>query len=277
MNAILVVNKPINYTSRDVVNKISKIFNEKKVGHTGTLDPIATGVLVVCLGKYTKLDLKLTSMEKEYIATMRLGLKTDTMDITGNVLKKESKNIPIKDIKEVFKSFPSQYEQTVPKYSAVKVNGKKLYEYARENIEVELPKRVVKIFSLELVSYENDLLTFKTKVSKGTYIRSLIEDIANRLGTIATMQSLIRTKQGKFNIENSYTLEQIENNDYKFLDIKDALGYEIIDGTNDKKKYLNGNKVEKKLKDGYYFIKIDGEIKSIYYFENKIGKQDIML
>lgn len=277
MNAILVVNKPINYTSRDVVNKISKIFNEKKVGHTGTLDPIATGVLVVCLGKYTKLDLKLTSMEKEYIATMRLGLKTDTMDITGNVLKKETKNITIKDIKEVFKSFPSQYKQTVPKYSAVKVNGKKLYEYARENIEVELPKRVVKIFSLELVSYENDLLTFKTRVSKGTYIRSLIEDIANRLGTIATMQSLIRTKQGKFNIENSYTLEQIENNDYKFLDVKDALGYEIIDGTNDKKKYLNGNKVEKKLKDGYYFIKIDGEIKSIYYFENKIGKLDIML
>ncbi len=277
MNAILVVNKPINYTSRDVVNKISKIFNEKKVGHTGTLDPIATGVLVVCLGKYTKLDLKLTSMEKEYVATMKLGLKTDTMDITGNVIKKESKNITIENIKDVFKTFPSEYKQTVPKYSAVKVNGKKLYEYARENIEVELPKRVVKIFSLELVSYENDLLTFKTKVSKGTYIRSLIEDIAIRLGTVATMQSLIRTKQGKFNIENSYTLDQIENNDYKFLDIEDALGYEIIDGTNDKKKYLNGNKVKKNLNDGYYFIKIDGEIKSIYYFENKIGKPDIML
>ena len=150
MNGILVVNKEPNMTSRDVVNILTKFFNTKKIGHTGTLDPIAEGVLVICLGKYTKLCDLLTSKYKEYIATIKLGIKTDTLDITGNVLE-ESKvpNITEEQIKEVLNSFLGKSIQETPIYSAVKVTGKKLYEYAREGKSVELPKREIDIKSIE--------------------------------------------------------------------------------------------------------------------------------
>ena len=201
MDKLLVVNKEKNLTSRDVVNNLTKIFNTKKIGHTGTLDPIATGVLVCLFGKYTKLVDLLTSLDKEYIAEIKLGIKTDTGDITGSIIENKKYNITKEEIIKVFKEFPSKYKQIVPKYSAVKINGKKLYEYARNNIEIELPKREVSIFSLELIDYEKDIIKFKTHVSKGTYIRSLIEDICEKLGTIGTMNNLIRTKQGGFDIE----------------------------------------------------------------------------
>lgn len=276
MNEILVVNKPSGYTSRDVVNKLTKIFHEKRIGHTGTLDPMATGVLVVCIGKYTKLNLELTSLEKEYTATMKLGIETDTLDITGNITKTLDKKIKLDQIQKVFSEFPHEYLQSVPKYSAVKINGKKLYEYARENTEIKLPKRMVKIYSLELMSYENNIIKFKTKVSKGTYIRSLIRDIANLLGTVAVMQSLIRTKQGNFSLEDSYNLESIENNEFEFIPLTKALDYKVLDGNLNKIKYLNGNKVLENIEDGKYFIKIDNDIKSIYEFKDKVGKPKIM-
>ena len=226
MNKLLVVNKEKNLTSRDIVNNLSNIFNFKKIGHTGTLDPIATGVLVCLFGKYTKL---LTALDKEYIAEIKLGIKTDTGDITGNILETKDYNISKENIINVFNLFPKKYLQTVPKYSAVKINGKKLYEYARSNIEVELPKREVNIYSLELISFKDNIITFKTHVSKGTYIRSLIEDICNNLNTIGTMNNLIRTKQGSFNIENAYTLEDIKSGNYSFLDIHDFLDCPIIE------------------------------------------------
>lgn len=276
MNEILVVNKPSGYTSRDVVNKLTKIFHEKRIGHTGTLDPMATGVLVVCIGKYTKLNLELTSLEKEYTATMKLGIETDTLDITGNITKTLDKKIKLDQIQKVFSEFPHEYLQSVPKYSAVKINGKKLYEYARENTEIKLPKRMVKIYSLELMSYENNIIKFKTKVSKGTYIRSLIRDIANLLGTVAVMESLIRTKQGNFSLEDSYDLESIENNEFEFIPLTKALDYKVLDGNLNKIKYLNGNKVLENIEDGKYFIKIDNDIKSIYEFKDKVGKPKIM-
>lgn len=276
MNEILVVNKPSGYTSRDVVNKLTKIFHEKRIGHTGTLDPMATGVLVVCIGKYTKLNLELTSLEKEYTATMKLGIETDTLDITGNITKTLDKKIKLDQIQKVFSEFPHEYLQSVPKYSAVKINGKKLYEYARENTEIKLPKRMVKIYSLELMSYENNIIKFKTKVSKGTYIRSLIRDIANLLGTVAVMESLIRTKQGNFSLEDSYDLESIENNEFEFIPLTKALDYKVLDGNLNKIKYLNGNKVLENIEDGKYFIKIDNDIKSIYEFKDKLGKPKIM-
>ena len=207
MDKLLVVNKEKNLTSRDIVNNLTKIFNTKKIGHTGTLDPIATGVLVCLFGKYTKLVDLLTSLDKEYIAEIKLGIKTDTGDITGSIIENKKYNITKEEIIKVFKEFPQKYEQTVPKYSAVKINGKKLYEYARNNIEIELPKREVSIFSLELIDYEKDIIKFKTHVSKGTYIRSLIEDICEKLGTIGTMNNLIRTKQGGFDIEDSFILD----------------------------------------------------------------------
>ena len=151
MNGVLFVNKPEGLTSRDVVNQISRIYGTKKVGHTGTLDPMATGVLIVCLGSYTKLVNLLTSSYKEYIADMKFGVKTDTGDVIGNVLETKEVNVSYDELKCVIDTFPKEYIQTVPKYSAVKVNGKKLYEYAREGKEVELPKRQVFIEELELL------------------------------------------------------------------------------------------------------------------------------
>ena len=205
MDQLIVVNKPEGYTSRDVVNKLSKILNTKKIGHTGTLDPIATGVLVCLTGKYTKLVDLLTALDKE---------------------------------------FPKKYLQTVPKYSAVKINGKKLYEYARENIEIELPKREVNIYNLELISFNDDIIKIKTKVSKGTYIRSLIEDICEMLGTVGCMKSLVRTHQGIFGIDEAYTLDDIQNNNFIGKNIHKFLDYPCINVEEcNLKTVLNGGKI----------------------------------
>lgn len=228
MDALLIVNKPKGLTSRDVVNELNHIFSTKKIGHTGTLDPNATGVLVCLIGKYTKLVNLITSYDKEYIAEIKLGVKTDTDDITGNIIAKENTTLTLDKIEEVFSCFPTSYDQQVPIYSAVKIKGKKLCEYARENIDITLPKRRVNIYSLELLSFQDNIITFKTKVSKGTYIRSLINDICTNLNTIGTMNNLVRTKQGNFDIKNSYTLEDIKNNNYKFLTLKEFLDYPII-------------------------------------------------
>lgn len=228
MNGIIIVNKPYGYTSRDVVNILCKKFKTKRIGHTGTLDPIATGVLILCIGSATKLVEALTSDDKEYIATVELGTLTDTLDNTGNVIKEEKTNVNVNQIKKALEKMQGVYGQEVPIYSAVKINGKKLYEYAREGINVDLPKRTVNIKSLELINnikYENNKTTFQIRchVSKGTYIRSLVNDIAHELGTVGTMTSLNRVKQGIFNISDAYTLEDIENDNYKLLSIKEAL------------------------------------------------------
>lgn len=243
MNGVIFVDKKENWTSRDVVNKISKIYQTKKVGHTGTLDPMATGVLIICIGAYTKLVEELTNKEKEYIATMQLGIKTDTKDITGTIIKEEQVSFNEEEINNIFTNFPHEYIQTVPEYSAVKVNGKKLYEYQREGIKIELPKRTVQIKELELLKIENNYITFRTIVSKGTYIRSLIEDIATSLGTVATMTSLRRTKQGIISINDCYNLEEITS-DTKLKTIDDLFTYPKVEvDENIRKKIENGNKL----------------------------------
>lgn len=244
MDQLLVVNKPEGFTSRDVVNKLSKILNTKKIGHTGTLDPIATGVLVCLTGKYTKLVDLLTALDKEYIAEIKLGIKTDTGDVTGNVIDKSNKVILKNDILDVIKKFPKEYLQTVPKYSAVKINGKKLYEYARENIDIELPKREVNIYNLELISFNDGIIKIKTKVSKGTYIRSLIEDICEMLGTVGCMKSLVRTYQGIFGIDEAYTLDDIQNNNFIGKNIHEFLDYPCINVDEcNLKTIINGGKI----------------------------------
>lgn len=244
MNGLIVVNKDKYKTSRDIVNELNIIFGTKKIGHTGTLDPIATGVLVCVIGKYTKLVNILVNDKKEYIAEIKLGIKTDTLDITGNVISKENFSITKESILKVFKLFPKTYLQTVPLYSSVHVNGKRLYNYARSNIEVTLPKREVTIYNLELISFSNDIITFKVEVSKGTYIRSLIQDICSNLNTIGTMNNLIRTQQGSFNINNSYTIEDIKNGNYKLLNIKEFLDYPVVElPDNLINKVLNGNTI----------------------------------
>lgn len=248
INGIISVNKPKGLTSRDVVNEIQKSLNTK-AGHTGTLDPMAEGVLVVCLGKASKLAELLTSTQKEYIAEVTLGLETDTLDIEGKMLKEDNKHITKKQIEEALKFFTKTYKQEVPKYSAVKVNGKRLYEYARNNQEVTLPKKEVTIYDLKLLDYKNEnnkiVFTIYTKVSKGTYIRSLIRDVAHHLNTLGTMSKLTRISQGKFKIENTYTLEEIKNNNYKIISIKDALDIKVVKVNNElKQKIINGQKLD---------------------------------
>ena len=228
MNGILLVNKKENWTSRDVVNRVGKILGTKKVGHTGTLDPLATGVLVLCIGSATKLNEILTSTYKEYEAEITLGLLTDTLDITGNELKEEKVNVNKEQILEALNKMTGKYVQEVPIYSAVKVNGRKLYEYARAGESVELPKREVDIKELELIGnikYTDNKTIFNIRclVSKGTYIRALVNDIAKSLNTIGVMSKLTRTKQGKFKLENCYKIEDIESGNYKLISIAEAL------------------------------------------------------
>ena len=234
MDGVLIVNKEKGVTSRDVVNKICKILNTKKVGHTGTLDPIAKGVLVVCVGKATKLVEILTSEDKEYIATVKLGVLTDTLDTDGKVLEEKDVFIKKEDLVRTLNSFVGFYDQEVPIYSAVKINGKKLYEYARSNIKVDLPKRRVEIKKIELLEFNKDHYKFKVLVSKGTYIRSLIKDINDKLKIIGSMSDLIRTKQGDFDIKDSYTISEINDSKYNLLTVTDVLKDEncvIIDDT----------------------------------------------
>lgn len=230
---ILNVCKEQGMTSRDVVNIISKQLHTKKVGHTGTLDPLATGVLIVCTHHDTKLVDILTASTKEYVATMQLGLQTDTGDITGNIINRASYNVTRQQIKDVLKTFLGDSIQRVPIYSAIKINGKKLYEYARNNEEVTLPTRNIHIFDIELLDFKDDIIRFKVTVSKGTYIRSLIEDIAFKLGTVGTMTALCRTKQGTFFLENANSIEDILNDNYQEIPLLKVLSaypvYELND------------------------------------------------
>lgn len=252
MNGILIVNKPKNYTSRDIVNIISKKLNTTKVGHTGTLDPIAEGVLVVPIGRALKISELLTSEKKEYIAKVILGYETDMLDITGKEIKRNIPNVDKDKLIEVLNSFIGKYNQEVPMYSAVKVNGRKLYEYARSNIQITPPSKIVEIYSISLLEgpiYKDNTVEFtmKCEVSKGTYIRSLIRDIAYKLSTYGTMKELIRTKQGSFLLEDAFTLEDIQKDKYKLLSIKEALPNIKITKIDDKilKQVKNGMVLDK--------------------------------
>ena len=227
-SALIVARKEYGMTSYDVVQEISQLFGIKRVGHTGTLDPMAEGVLIIAIGKATKIVELLTAKEKEYIAKVKLGIRTDTRDTEGNII--EEKEVPDNlPIEEVLKSFKKTYLQEVPIYSAVKVKGKKLYEYSREEKEVELPKKEVTIKEIKLLEKNKDTFSFQTLVSKGTYIRSLIDDIGLSLGTFATMTNLIRTKQGKVTLEDASTLDQIRNYQFKIYRIEDVLEYPKIE------------------------------------------------
>ena len=277
-NGILIINKDKGYTSRDVVNVISKLFGTKKVGHNGTLDPLATGVLVICLNRYTKLNELLASNEKEYIAEVTLGIKTDTLDIEGNVLEEKETVVNKEDLEKTLKKYETTYEQEVPIYSAVKVNGKKLYEYARSGEKVILPKKKVTIKKIELLKFKDNKFTFKCLVSKGTYIRSLIRDILDDLGVIGTMSNLTRTKQGVFDIENSYSLEDVRNGNYKLLLVKDVLDIDKITVSDELKfKILNGNKVKGNYSNMVLFLDEEDRELAIYKKDNDDYKVEVML
>jgi len=273
MNGIIVVNKEKDYTSRDVVNIVGKYLNTKKIGHTGTLDPVAEGVLVLVIGKCTKLTDYLTSDYKEYIAEFVLGYETDTLDNTGKIINTSNIKINNDEIEKVINSFNGEYNQEVPKYSAVKINGKKLYDYARNNEEVSLPSRLVDIKEIEVLDI-GETIKIRCLVSKGTYIRSLIRDIGYKLNTYATMTSLVRTKSGDFSINKSYTLDEIKGNSFKLISIEEVFkDYPKININDEEyKKISNGVKLDNKYDSEYVLFYYNNELFCIYkeYEKSKI-------
>lgn len=275
MNGVFLVDKESGVTSRDVVNEIIKKTESNRVGHTGTLDPLATGVLAICVGKATKLVDYLTSVTKTYVAEVTLGIETDTLDLEGNILKEEIVNFTDDEINKAILSMRGIYEQEVPLYSAIRVNGKKLYEYARANIPVELPKRKVEILDIKLVSdivREKNKIVFSIEctVSKGTYIRCLVRDIAKKLNTVGIMSKLRRIKQGNFLIKDCKLIEDIRLSD--MITIKELLSDLPMIVVDDilKNDILNGKILDNKYScEKIVFIDSDDLVLAIYHVYDK--------
>ena len=223
INGVINIYKIKGFTSHDVVAKLRGILRQKKIGHTGTLDPDATGVLPVCLGSATKLCDMLTDKKKEYVAKVRLGIVTDTQDMTGTVLDQKEVHVDEKQVTEALETFVGEYEQVPPMYSALKVNGKKLYELAREGKEVERKARPVTIYYIEIMDMQLPELTIKVGCSKGTYIRTLCHDLGERLGCGAAMAALERTKSGQFTLDTALTLAELEEKLKDAGDNRDAV------------------------------------------------------
>ena len=275
-DGILIIDKPQDFTSHDVVAKIRKIIGTKKVGHTGTLDPMATGVLVVCVGAATKLVEHFTCKDKVYEAKVKLGIKTDTADITGNVIKECNVNeIDEKLVAEVMKKFIGKQLQTPPKYSSIKVNGMKLYEYARQGIEVKIEPREIEIFEISNVKIdeENKEIAFRVHCSKGTYIRSLCEDIASSLGMCGTMSYLRRVKTGEFSIGEAIPLEEIDEE--KIIPMEKLFDNKIVI-EKDLEKLLNGMELKCDKPDGLYSLYTNHYI-GIGKIKDKKLKREIIL
>lgn len=210
MNGVLNIYKEQDFTSHDVVAKLRGICHMKKIGHTGTLDPKAEGVLLVCLGNATKLCDLLTDKSKQYEAVMRLGEESDTQDAFGTVLSKKEVTVTENEVREAVLSFVGEYDQLPPMYSALKVDGKKLYELAREGKVVERKSRRVQIDEIEILSMELPRIRMRVSCSKGTYIRTLCHDIGQKLGTGALMEALLRTRVGTYRVENALRLSEVE-------------------------------------------------------------------
>ena len=213
-DGFLFIDKQVDWTSRDICNKASHLLNIKKVGHSGTLDPFATGLLILAFGNASKAIPYLEELDKTYIAELSLGKKTNTADLTGEVI--EEKEIPSLDkdkIKEVFTSFIGKQTQIPPMTSAIHVNGQKLYELAHKGIEIERKARNIEVFELNLISFEDNKVIFSARVSKGTYLRTLGEDIAERLGTVGHLTALRRVKIHNYSITSAKTIDQINEED----------------------------------------------------------------
>lgn len=220
MDGILLVNKPQGYTSHDVVNKLRRILKTKKIGHTGTLDPNVTGLLVILVGKATKALPYLENSDKEYVCKFELGYQSDTEDIWGETNAQADINLDY-DLAATLKEFEGEQLQLPPMISSIKVNGKKLYEYARANQEVERPLRKVTFYELE--AYDNQ--SFRVKCSSGTYIRSLVRDLGPKINNLAILSSLERTMVGNYKLDDAFTLEEIEAGNFKLESLESALGY----------------------------------------------------
>jgi len=282
MDGIIVINKSKNCTSHDVVREAKKILNEK-VGHTGTLDPNATGVLPLLVGKGTQISKYLINHDKIYEAVLKLGEKTDTADGEGQIIETrevKQSNIEKENVEKVLKSLIGKQEQIPPMYSAIKVNGKKLYEYARQGQNIEIDPRTIEIYNLELIHIQNQEITYKVHCSKGTYIRTLCEQIAERLGTVGYMKELKRIQVGEFNIEDSITIEELENDIEKhFITIEKYFEKCEEINLNAKKLqlFLNGVQLTHNLEDGIYKIYSEEKFIGIGIIKDKLLKRDIII
>ena len=287
MNGIIVINKHKGSTSQDIVYKVKKICNEK-VGHTGTLDPMATGVLPLLIGKGTLCSKYLINHDKIYRATIQLGIETDTLDAEGTIV--DTKEVSGEMLNEeyiinILDTFLGKQEQVPPMYSAIKVNGKKLYQYAREGKTIEVQPRNIEIYNIKLleVNKENKQIKFEVHCSKGTYIRSLCSDISKKLGTIGHMIELQRVQVGEFNISNSVTLEQIENNPTEFekhlITIEDIFKDKVNINLDNKKLqlFLNGVQLNFNKEEGVYKIYNANKFVGIGCIKNNKLKRDIVL
>lgn len=284
MNGVIIINKPKGYTSHDVVNIIRKELKIKKVGHTGTLDPNATGVLPILVGEATKISKYLIEHDKTYIAELKLGAKTTTGDSEGEIIEeKEVAELTENKIEMILKEFLGKQEQTPPIYSAIKVNGKKAYEYARSGQAIELEAREIEIHKINLISYENSIITFEVSCSKGTYIRTLCEDIAERLGTLGHMNNLTRTEVNNFTLERAVTIEEIKENANlvkdKIISIEEIFKDNSKIELNDYKLqlFLNGVKLTHKEPDGVYRIYNNNEFIGLGVIQDELLKRDVII
>ena len=285
MDGVLIINKPKGFTSHDVVNILRKALNTKKIGHTGTLDPNATGVLPILIGKATKISKYLIEHNKTYIATISLGEKTDTGDDQGNIIEKglNFQNISCKQIGDVLKTFIGKQKQIPPIYSAIKINGKKAYEYARKGQTVELEPRNIEIYSIDLIKIENNEITFEVSCSKGTYIRTLCEDIAKKLGTIGYMKELTRTNVNEFKLGNAVTIDEIKENSLivkeKVINIETIFKDKPELKLNDRKKelFLNGVRLTFEEPNDIYRIYNNNEFIGLGIVQDNLLKRDVII
>lgn len=280
MNGIFLINKEANWTSFDICAKVKRLFNTKKVGHSGTLDPFAEGLMIVCLGQATKIIPFLEHYNKTYLATIKLGEETDTLDNTGNIIdKKDVLNYSLEELKNVLNSFLGKSQQIPPMYSALKHDGVPLYSLAREGIEIERKPRDIEIFSIELIEYNKPFLTFKCKVSKGTYIRTLAKDIAIKLSTVGHLVKLIRTNIDKFDLNMAKKVNELTINDS--ISIVEMLDLPTLIVDNEiEKKIRNGNKLSLQGKNILLLVNEKKEALAIYekkedgYYYSKRGLFD---
>ena len=282
MDGIIIINKPKNCTSHDIVRKAKKILNEK-VGHTGTLDPNATGVLPLLIGKGTQISKYIINHDKKYEAVLQLGEKTDTADIEGEVIETkpvDSKCLETKFIEQTLKTLEGEQEQVPPMYSAIKVNGKKLYEYARKGEKVEIEPRKIEIYNLELININeaNKQIEFRVSCSKGTYIRTLCENIAEKLGTVGYMKELKRIQVGEFKIEDAITIEELMKKQ-TCITIENYFRQNKNINLNEKKLqlFLNGVQLTWPLPDGVYKVYNNEHFIGIGTVKNNLLKRDIII
>lgn len=261
MDIVINLNKPKDLSSQQAVTKVRKLLSAKKAGHAGTLDPIATGVLIVCLNKATKITRFLSELDKEYKARVKLGERTDTYDLTGKLLeKKDPFSIREKDVMDVLKNFLGEMKQTPPMFSAIKIKGQPLYRIARRGIEIKRPDRLIQIYELELIGFDLPYIDLKIRCSKGTYIRTLCDDIGKALGVGAHVTALERTKVGNFRIEDSASIEELAFKKESIHSIDSAISF-----------------LDEIILDEYTYLKVKKGMPVIMITENKFRNQYLRL